>query len=342
MRGKKGMRFGLWVEIEGAGAASKLRQEHPDWILTRDGQPIANGRHLDVGNPVVAKWMESEIARIIRKYDLDVFRIDYNMSVEEDGNHVRDGFVENSSWRHVENLYAMFDRLRQQFPRVIFQNCAGGGGRLDWGILRRFDNTELSDWMREPRGVKILNGMTWVLPPEILLRTFGTEVPDLAGDGDIDSQLRQVQMSLPIFRGIAPSLAELNPVLRDKIRAGVDLYKRELRPILRDSVVYHHTPLTPYLNQSPWVVLEYASSDKKRAVATLFRTSSFEDPVFHFVPRGLDASAFYKVTFENQNETVEMSGIQPDAGWNTRQARNGGNVGDGAVRKRAGEFKVTK
>jgi len=226
---KKGMRFGLWVEIEAAGGASKLRKEHPDWILTRNGESIANGRHLEVGNPVGRQMDESEIARIIRKYDLDVFRIDYNMSTEEDGNQVRGGFVENSSWRHVENLYAMFDRLRQQFPRVIFQNCAGGGGRLDWGILRHFDNTELSDWMRAPRGVKILNGMTWVLPPEILLRTFGTEVPDLAGDGDIDYQLRQVEMSLPIFRGIAPSLAELNPMLRDKIRSGVELYKRNVR-----------------------------------------------------------------------------------------------------------------
>jgi alpha-galactosidase len=307
---KKGMRFGLWVEIEGAGAASKLHKEHPDWILTRNGQPIANDRHLDVGNPVVAKWMESEIARIIRKYDLDVFRIDYNMSTEEDGNQVREGFVENSSWRHVENLYAMFDHLRQQFPGVIFQNCAGGGGRLDWGILRRFDNTELSDWMREPRGVKILNGMTWVLPPEILLRTFGTEVPDLAGDGDIDSQLRQVEMSLPIFRGIAPSPAELNPALRGKIRSGVDLYKRDLRPILRESLVYHHTPLTPYLSQSPWLVLEYASPDKKHDVATLFRTSNFEDPIYHFVPRGLDASLSYKITFENRHETAQLSGIQ--------------------------------
>lgn len=307
---KKGVRFGLWVEIEAAGAASKLRKEHPDWILTRNGQPIANGRHLDVGNPVVAKWMESEIARIIKKYDLDVFRIDYNMSVEEDGNEVRDGFVENSGWRHVENLYAMFDRLRQQFPKVIFQNCAGGGGRLDWGILRRFDNTELSDWMREPRGVKILNGLTWVLPPEILLRTFGTEVSDLAGDGDIDSQLRQVQMSLPIFRGIAPSLAELNPILREKIRAGVDLYKNAIRPILRDSVVYHHTPQTPYSSESPWVVLEYVSPDKKRSVVTLFRTSNQEDPEYRFVPRGLDSSLTYKVTFENRAETVELSGIQ--------------------------------
>ena len=165
--------------------------------------------------------MESEIARLIRKYDLDVFRIDYNMSTEEDGNQVRDGFVENSLWRHVENLYAMFDHLRQEFPGVIFQNCAGGGGRLDWGIMHRFDNTELSDWLRLPAcAVKILNGMTWVLPPEILLRTFGTEVPDLQTDGDVDSQMRQVEMSLPIFRGVAPSLAELNPILRDKIRSG--------------------------------------------------------------------------------------------------------------------------
>jgi alpha-galactosidase len=117
-------------------------------------------------------------------------------------------------------------------------------------------------------------------------------------------------MSLPIFRGIAPSLADLNPILRDKIRAGVELYKHELRPILHDSVVYHHTPLTPYFDQSPWVVLEYASPDKKRAVVTLFRTSNFDDPVYHFVPRGLDASASYKVALENQNETTEISGIR--------------------------------
>jgi alpha-galactosidase len=117
-------------------------------------------------------------------------------------------------------------------------------------------------------------------------------------------------MSLPIFRGIAPSPAELNSTLRNKIRAGVDLYKHELRPILRDSVVYHHTPMTPYFSESPWLVLEYGSPDKKRSVATLFRTSNFEDPIYHFVPRGLDSSANYKVTFENRSETVELSGMR--------------------------------
>jgi hypothetical protein len=32
--------------------------------------------------------------------------------------------------------------------------------------------------------------------------------------------------------------------------------------------------------------------------------------VYRFVPRGLDSSLTYKVTFENRAETVEMSGIQ--------------------------------
>jgi alpha-galactosidase len=102
----------------------------------------------------------------------------------------------------------------------------------------------------------------------------------------------------------------LNPILRDKIRAGVDLYKNQLRPILRDSVVYHHTPQTPYVSESPWVVLEYATPDKRRSIATLFRTSNHEDPVYRFVPRGLDASFTYKVTLENRAETLELSGAQ--------------------------------
>lgn len=114
---------------------------------------------------------------------------------------MKDGFLENTDWRHVEALYGIFDRVRKRFPKVIFQNCAGGGGRLDYGIMRRFQNTELSDWLRAPRGLKILNGMTWVLPPEILLRTFGTESDGLEEDGDVDVQLRTTMLSRPIFRG---------------------------------------------------------------------------------------------------------------------------------------------
>ena len=202
----------------------------------------------------------------------------------------------------------MFDRLRDQFPKVAFQNCAGGGGRLDWGMMRRFDNTELSDWMRPPRGLKILNGMTWVLPPEILLRTFGSEVGDLAGDGDVDTQLRAALIALPIFRGISPSLEELNPLLGSKIRHAITLYKSTFRPILTGCLVYHHTPLTPLLKASPWLVLEYTSADASRSLVTLFRTSNLGDSTYRFRPRGLDFSRNYRLSLGNSGQTVELSG----------------------------------
>jgi hypothetical protein len=77
---------------------------------------------------------------------------------------------------------------------------------------------------------------------------------------------------------------------------------------MRGSRVYHHTPLPAYFTQAPWVVLEYATPDKQRSMATLFRTSNFEDPVYRFFPRGLDPSRSYKVIIKNRAETVELSG----------------------------------
>jgi alpha-galactosidase len=305
---QKGMLFGLWMEPESIGSASKLRQQHPDWVLNRNGEPVAKGRLLDLANPQVAAWMESEIARIIQKYDLDMFRIDYNSAAEEGGNRMKAGFLENTQWRHVETLYGIFDRLRKRFPHVIFQNCAGGGGRLDYGMMHRFQNTELSDWLRAPRGLKILNGMTWVLPPEILLRTFGTESEGLEEDGDLDTQLRTIMLSRPIFRGISPTLDELDPVLGDRIRKDIAEFKQTVRPIMVNSRVYHHTPLLPLMEPSPWVVLEYATRDGKSSVAGLFRTSQSGDPVFRFFPRGLDLSRTYNVKFGNSGHTVVIPG----------------------------------
>jgi alpha-galactosidase len=174
--------------------------------------------------------------------------------------------------------------------------------------MRRFHNTELSDWMRGPRNLKILNGMTWILPPEILLRTFGTEVGEHATDGDLDQQLRTIMLCRPIFRGLSPSMEEFNPIARRKIQAAVEQFKTVVRPIMIGSRVYHHTPLLPMMEASPWLVLEYATPESRRAVVGLFRTSQQGDSTFRFYPRGLDFARSYKVQFGNSGQNVEIPG----------------------------------
>jgi hypothetical protein len=62
----------------------------------------------------------------------------------------------------------------------------------------------------------------------------------------------------------------------------VELYKQKLRVLLRTPEAYHYTPLNNFSSASAWVVLEYVGPDKKRDVATLFRTSNFDDAVYRF------------------------------------------------------------
>ncbi len=49
---EKGMKFGLWVEIENAGIESRLFHEHPEWCLPYGGKPwiTANRCQLDFAN----------------------------------------------------------------------------------------------------------------------------------------------------------------------------------------------------------------------------------------------------------------------------------------------------
>jgi alpha-galactosidase len=305
-----GMKFGLWVEVEAVGENSTLRREHPDWLYRRDGEPVANGRALDLTNPTVAAWVQSEIERVIERYKLDMFRIDHNHLLSPSGNRAMDGTTEDLTWRYYDALYGIFERVRAKYPAVVFQDCAGGGGRLDWGTLHRFNNAELSDWMRMPRGLKILNGVTMSLPPEILLRTFGTEVGELDLEGDVDAQLRLVCLCRPIFRGIAPSREEMSAFLQERIDHHLKVYREFIRPVMIDGRVFHHTPFIKHTQLSPWCVLEYASADGARAVAGVFRTGDAPEPVYHLAPRGLDPARTYRVTLDNRGQAFCLSGAE--------------------------------
>lgn len=308
---KKGMKFGLWIEIEAAGANTDLKKKHPDWLMTRDGQPVSGGRALDITRPEVMKFEKESIERLIHDLKLDMYRIDHNHRFTPSGNRQYKGFTEDLTWRYYDNFYKMLDELREEFPYLVFQNCAGGGGRLDWGTMSRFNNTELSDWMRLPRGFKILNGVSMSLPPEILMRAFGTEAGEQALDGDVDTQLRH-NFCRMIFRGISPSLEDLSPYLKDRILNYVKIYKEVIRPTMINGKVFHHTPMLPVMDNAPWCVLEYAKPDRTTSVAVIMRTSAERvgnDPdEYLFRPRGIDPSVTYHVQLDSQGLSYNVSG----------------------------------
>lgn len=303
---KKGMKCGLWVWIEGASENSQIIKAHPDWLLKIDGKTQNN--HLNLANPEVAKWVESELERIIAGYKIDLLRLDYNAYPGKGETISRQGLEEQSVWRHYEAMYAIWERIRQRHPKLILENCAGGGGRTDLGMLSRFDFTWFSDYTLAPRAVTMQQGMMLALPPERLARALGVTMNAHLG-GDIDMQMRMnMLLGNPCITGVWPTLEEKNPVAFAHINHAIELFKRHIRPLFPDCLVFHHAMPLSGSQPEGWCVMEYASPSKSKAVAALFRLAGNASDNFLFRFRGLSRSETYTVVMDNSGETFTASG----------------------------------
>ena len=303
-----GMLWGLWMDAERMGAESRIARQHPEWWGQGYDGTNRLGNLLDIAQPAAAQWMEAEIARLITDQALDFFRLDYNVGGLGAGsqNH-RDGFVENGYWRYYQALYGIYDRLRERFPDVVFENCAGGGGRTDVGLVGRFSHTWVTDWQVAPRSFSITNGMTMALPPEYVDRLVGGQDGHTAGD--VDFQARLLLFVRPTFGYLAPVGEPVNPVQLARIGHMLDLYRSFVRPFMAEGRMYHHTPAFDGPEPKGWGVLELAAADRTRGIAGVFQLSDPDGSDYLLRLRGLDLGKRYRVTWDNAGQTCEVDGF---------------------------------
>ena len=244
--------------------------------------------------------------RLIDDYQLDCFRLDYNICIGLGAQRDRDGYNESTMWEYYDTLYAIIDRVKTRFPHLLLENCASGGGRNDLGMMRRFHHAQLSDNSSPVRALKILDGMTLALAPEQCLTWLGFISPGIA---DIDFTLRVGLFQNLGLTGLCPGLKEYNDSYLKRVRHYVDLYKSFVRPILNDCRVFHHTPRQSHTESGQWCVLEYAGCDRLNAYAGVFRLPGAASDEFLLRWRGLDMSRVYLATFENSGLTQKIDGF---------------------------------
>ncbi len=308
---KKGLKCGLWLWIEAASEDSPIIREHPDWLLTVDGKRLNN--HLDLSKPQVAAWVESEIERVVTEYGIDLLRLDYNTAPGKGGTHERLGLPEQTIWRHYEAMYGIWERVRQRHPALILENCAGGGGRTDLGMVSRFDFTWFSDYVVAPRAVRMQQGMMLALPPERLARLTGVVMNGHLG-GDLDLQVRMnMLLGNPCISGVWPTMEDKNPMAFARIRRGVEFFKRHVRPLADTFRVYHHTEPPagePAADWQPegWCVFEYALPDASKSIGALFRLAGAATPEYRLAFRGVRRDRAYRVSLDNTGESFTVTG----------------------------------
>jgi alpha-galactosidase len=308
---KKGMLFGLWMEPEALSLKSRLYAEHPDWRVSYDGpdtESMEQESVLDMAKPEAAAYIKDKINEIIRDKKLDFFKLDSNMSITEGGRHLVDGYAENQSWRHFECLYGIFDEALKKHPDVVFENCNGGGGRNDLGMLSRFHFAAESDFSVLPFSIRAINSMTLFLPPETLCY-YHNHVSDASQMADIDTHLRVALFCSPIFVGYGSQDADRSTLYFSKTREYTELLKTFCRPIMRCPRVYHHTPYIGLYAPAEWCVLEYTGQDYSAGYAGLFRLGREADAaVYRFQPRGVLADSDYEVELYNSGNKFLITG----------------------------------
>lgn len=300
---ENGMKFGLWVDIESAGKMSGIHEIHPEWFSVNPfGE--ASPKYLDMSIPEVAEWAESELERIIIEYKLDLLRVDHNVDYTEYFG-IREneaGLPECVTLRHVNAVYRMYENLKKKFPDVIFENCAGGGGRTDLGMMKNFNHTWVSDCQCAPYSVLITNGMTMALPPERVDRLFAGM--GCHNFGSFDLQMRNCMLGHMSLNVIAPPDAKINSEQMEFVRHSVEVYKTFIRPFLSEAKVFHHTP---DLKKDEFAILEIASPDSSKGAIAVFTLANVKGETA-IKAKGADVSKNYKITLDNDLVYFVVSG----------------------------------
>ena len=162
-----GMEFGLWFEPEMVNADSDLYRAHPDWILRVDGAEPIPSRHqlpLDLTRQEVSDYLFERIRALVGELSLGYIKWDMNRDVQHPGG--SDG--RPAAHRQTLALYALIERLRSAHPALEIESCASGGGRADFGILRRCDRIWTSDNNDARSRHAIMRGASHFFPLSVL------------------------------------------------------------------------------------------------------------------------------------------------------------------------------
>lgn len=129
-----GMSFGIWFEPEMINPDSDIHRAHPDWALGGEDQTLGRQQKaLNMALPEVRDFIYDRMAAILSAHEIDYVKWDHNRVLPmPDADQTR-------------GSYALIDRLRAEFPKVEIESCASGGGRIDFGIMKRTQRVWLSD-----------------------------------------------------------------------------------------------------------------------------------------------------------------------------------------------------
>jgi melibiase-like protein/glycosyl hydrolase family 36 len=319
-----GLKFGLWVDWTQAGLSTQpgaLNARDPkvrDWMVTdlpADWKPEPfKGQTIDLGAPEARQWAEAETERIVTDYHLDM--------LEHDGYLVAHGcdrsdhphaapdplnkciykswgsyWVDSSnstdvSYHAVRAYYGIYSKLRRDHPGLLFEVCDDGGRMVDFGSAAHADYFSITDTYDPLSNRRAFYDTSHVLPAA-MLESYVEKWPAPHIE-NFRYMLRSGMMGwFTLMLDTSAWPAELHAAAKQE----VELYKKELRPLIRDADLYHVSPRPDGIN---WDGIEYWNSERQRGVLYAFRGTT-EEKTHSFKLQGLQPSSRYRLSFNDHS-----------------------------------------
>ena len=145
----EGVQFGIWYEPEMISEDSELYKAHPDWCVHVEGREQSPARQqyvIDMTRQDVRDCIFNQMYDVLSKNNIAYLKWDYNRAITEpasvmlDARHSKEFFH-----RFILGTYELMDRITSAFPHILFESCAGGGGRFDAGMLYYMPQAWASD-----------------------------------------------------------------------------------------------------------------------------------------------------------------------------------------------------
>lgn len=275
-----GMGFGLWVEPEMTNPDSDLYRTHPEWVHHTPGHRRTELRHqlvLDFGRGDVQAWAWQWLDTLVREAGLTFLKWDFNRPITE---------AADAAWTaHAAGVYAVIDRLRTAHPDLRIESCAGGGGRVDLGILRRTDQSWTSDNTDAVDRLTIQQGHTQVYAPATMV-AWVTDSPNPLTLREVPLRFR-FHVAMTGVLGIGGDLIRWSADDLATARELVSVY-RDIRIVVQHGDLYRLRPAHAVVS-----AVQYVHGD--RSVVFAFRVGADFAPALGSLRiEGLDPDSAYR------------------------------------------------
>ena len=147
-----GIKFGIWIEPEMTNTKSELFEKHPDWVLRGKGRELSTGRGgtqvvLDLTNPKVQDFVFHVVDDLMTENpDIAYIKWDCNAPLMDYGSPYLPADKQSQIYIDYQlGLIKTLKRIRAKYPKLVIQDCASGGGRINYGVLPYFDEFWGSD-----------------------------------------------------------------------------------------------------------------------------------------------------------------------------------------------------